>query len=194
MQPHIVMQENFFYVDKDILEARARGEADLLEVPHTCLTIGREIGKGAFGRVYIARADNINGIQGSQVVAVKKLKSKLCEFRCINEVFYDMRLVIVFQNVHRLTNWKNSWVKSQRWKRFQSIQMSFHCSDVAQYGNRCSWSWSTLATVTWYGFITIFLHLFIIMKPKISFRLWFPFQASIFTSSASETWSTEHCC
>lgn len=73
--PHIVMQENFFYVDKDILDARARGEADLLEVPHACLTIGREIGKGAFGRVYIARADNINGIQGSQVVAVKKLKS-----------------------------------------------------------------------------------------------------------------------
>lgn len=69
------MQDNFFYVDKDILEARARGEADLLEVPHSCLTIGREIGKGAFGRVYIARADNIFGKPGSQVVAVKQLKS-----------------------------------------------------------------------------------------------------------------------
>lgn len=69
------MQDNFCYVDKDILEARARGEADLLEVPHSCLTIGREIGKGAFGRVYIARADNLNGKPGSQVVAVKKLKS-----------------------------------------------------------------------------------------------------------------------
>lgn len=78
--PHIVMQENFYYVDKDILEARARGEADLLEVPHSCLTIGREIGKGAFGRVYIARADNINNKQGSQVVAVKQLKSNLFLF------------------------------------------------------------------------------------------------------------------
>lgn len=79
--PHIEMLDNLFYVDKDILEARARGDADLLEVPHSCLTIGREIGKGAFGRVYIARADNINGIQGSQVVAVKKLKSLyFCEY------------------------------------------------------------------------------------------------------------------
>lgn len=69
------MQDNFFYVDKDILEARARGEADLLEVPHSSLTIGREIGKGAFGRVFIARADNICGKPGSQVVAVKQLKS-----------------------------------------------------------------------------------------------------------------------
>lgn len=70
------MQDNFFYVDKDILEARARGEADMLEVPHSCLTIGREIGKGAFGRVFIARADNICGKPGGQVVAVKQLKSK----------------------------------------------------------------------------------------------------------------------
>lgn len=69
------MQDNFFYVDKDILEARARGDADMLEVPHSCLTIGREIGKGAFGRVFIARADNICGTPGGQVVAVKQLKS-----------------------------------------------------------------------------------------------------------------------
>lgn len=80
IMPHIKMQDNFFYVDKDILEARARGEADLLEVPHTCLTIGREIGKGAFGRVYIARADNIGGKPGSQVVAVKQLKSIVRNF------------------------------------------------------------------------------------------------------------------
>lgn len=69
------MQDNFFYVDKDILEARARGEADMLEVPHSCLTIGREIGKGAFGRVFIARAENIGGKPGGLVVAVKQLKS-----------------------------------------------------------------------------------------------------------------------
>lgn len=81
--PHIKMQENFFYVDKDILEARARGDADLLEVPHSCLTIGREIGKGAFGRVYIARADNMGSIPGSQVVAVKQLKSMNNVFQSI---------------------------------------------------------------------------------------------------------------
>lgn len=58
-------------------EARLRGEADHLEIPRTCLTIGPEIGKGAFGRVFIAKADNICGRPGQQLVAVKQLKSKL---------------------------------------------------------------------------------------------------------------------
>lgn len=75
--PHIVLQENCIYVDKDILDARQRGEADNYEIPHTSLTLGRSIGKGAFGRVYLARADNISGFQGSQLVAVKKLRSKI---------------------------------------------------------------------------------------------------------------------
>jgi len=47
-----------------------------MEISHHCITIGREIGKGAFGRVFIARADHINGKPGSQIVAVKQLKSK----------------------------------------------------------------------------------------------------------------------
>lgn len=57
-------------------DARSRGDADALEVSHACLTFGREIGKGAFGRVFIARADNICGKPGPQVVAVKQLKSE----------------------------------------------------------------------------------------------------------------------
>lgn len=65
-------------------EARSRGEADLLELPHSCLTIGREIGKGAFGRVFIARADNICGKPGTQVVAVKQLKSEYTIVLLIN--------------------------------------------------------------------------------------------------------------
>lgn len=61
-------------------EARLRGEADHLEIPRTSLTIGREIGKGAFGRVFVARADNIGGKPGRQLVAVKQLKSKWAQF------------------------------------------------------------------------------------------------------------------
>lgn len=57
-------------------EARNRGDADMLEVAHANVTLGREIGKGAFGRVFIARADNICGRLGSQMVAVKQLKSE----------------------------------------------------------------------------------------------------------------------
>lgn len=47
-----------------------------MELPHSAIReIGREIGKGAFGRVFIARVDNING-KGSQIVAIKRLKSE----------------------------------------------------------------------------------------------------------------------
>jgi serine/threonine protein kinase len=38
--------------------------------------MGREIGKGAFGRVYIARIDDMPGKLNSQIVAIKKLKSE----------------------------------------------------------------------------------------------------------------------
>uniref|UniRef100_A0A1L8DJG6 Protein kinase domain-containing protein n=1 Tax=Nyssomyia neivai TaxID=330878 RepID=A0A1L8DJG6_9DIPT len=72
----VSMQENILYINNDILEARSRGEADYLEIPHSSLIIGREIGKGAFGRVFIARAENIGNKAGARVVAVKQLKKK----------------------------------------------------------------------------------------------------------------------
>lgn len=76
------MEENRLYVDKEIVEARMRGEVDLLEVPHSCLRIGREIGKGAFGRVFMASASKLAGSPGTVIVAVKQLKkcSKADEF------------------------------------------------------------------------------------------------------------------
>lgn len=49
---------------------------DMLEVPHASVTLGREIGKGAFGRVFIASATNICGRAGTQLVAVKQMKSE----------------------------------------------------------------------------------------------------------------------
>lgn len=110
------MQENLFYVDKDILEAQARGEADLLEIPHSSLTIGREIGKGAFGRVFIARAENINQ-QGSQVVAVKKLKSLYFHaIQISSQKQYSTENALSYrsQNARRPMNWRNSSVKLQQ--------------------------------------------------------------------------------
>ena len=48
--------------------------------------MGREIGKGAFGRVFIARISDIPGKLTSQIVAIKKLKSKkICSLFKINQ-------------------------------------------------------------------------------------------------------------
>ncbi|XP_052863977.1 platelet-derived growth factor receptor alpha [Anopheles cruzii] len=70
----IIMSDNVLYVDMEIEYARARGKADNLEVPHSSLRIGREIGKGAFGRVFMASASKLPNINGTQIVAVKQLK------------------------------------------------------------------------------------------------------------------------
>ncbi|XP_061512028.1 uncharacterized protein LOC1279581 isoform X1 [Anopheles gambiae] len=72
--PQVAMEENRLYIDMDILNARARGDADYLEVPHSCLRIGREIGKGAFGRVFMASAIKLPGFSGPKIVAIKQLK------------------------------------------------------------------------------------------------------------------------
>ncbi|CRK99865.1 CLUMA_CG013168, isoform A [Clunio marinus] len=62
----IPMQENILYFEKD---------ADWYEIPHSSIReIGREIGKGAFGRVFIARIADVPGKFNSQIVAIKKLK------------------------------------------------------------------------------------------------------------------------
>jgi len=61
-------------------EAKARGDADTFEVSHDRLELGRQIGKGAFGRVFVARAEAIVGIPGYSTVAVKKLKSECFQF------------------------------------------------------------------------------------------------------------------
>uniref|UniRef100_A0A182MAT7 Protein kinase domain-containing protein n=1 Tax=Anopheles culicifacies TaxID=139723 RepID=A0A182MAT7_9DIPT len=68
------MEENRLYIDMEILNARARGDADYLEVPHSCLRIGREIGKGAFGRVFMASAIKLPGFNEPKIVAIKQLK------------------------------------------------------------------------------------------------------------------------
>ncbi|ETN59928.1 hypothetical protein AND_008464 [Anopheles darlingi] len=83
--PPMIMSENELYVDMDVENARARGSADYLEVPHSALRIGREIGKGAFGRVFMASALKLPNCNGPKIVAIKQLKrcpsaDKLDEF------------------------------------------------------------------------------------------------------------------
>lgn len=72
----ISMEENLLYMDKDILDAQEKGKADIFEVPHSCLVIGEEIGKGAFGRVFKATAHNLLRLPGTTTVAVKQLKKR----------------------------------------------------------------------------------------------------------------------
>ncbi|XP_046677058.1 uncharacterized protein LOC124365149 [Homalodisca vitripennis] len=47
-----LQERNVLYVEKEIEEARVRGEADDYEVSYSRLALGRQIGKGAFGRVF----------------------------------------------------------------------------------------------------------------------------------------------
>lgn len=47
-----------------------------MEIPHTALKIGSEIGKGAFGRVFSASVIGVPGKPNPNIVAVKQLKRK----------------------------------------------------------------------------------------------------------------------
>lgn len=62
----IKFQENFLYGE----------EIEHCEIPHSSLKLSHNIGKGAFGSVYLAVADGIGPKECSGLVAVKKLKSK----------------------------------------------------------------------------------------------------------------------
>lgn len=89
---------------------------DPMELPHCAIRIGREIGKGAFGRVYLAQLDknslvNLNFKIESHIVAVKQLKRKfgfdLGDFlKDVHEIsFFDR------QEDQQQINWRNFWVK-----------------------------------------------------------------------------------
>uniref|UniRef100_A0A1B6MGG3 Protein kinase domain-containing protein n=1 Tax=Graphocephala atropunctata TaxID=36148 RepID=A0A1B6MGG3_9HEMI len=69
-----IREWNVLYVEKEIEDAKERGEADVFEISYNRLTIQREIGRGAFGQVFLAKAEAIRGVPGSRLVAVKKLK------------------------------------------------------------------------------------------------------------------------
>ena len=70
------MEINWAYVEQRIADAIETGEADEFEVSFHRLELGRVIGKGAFGQVFIADAFGIGGNPGRTTVAVKQLKGR----------------------------------------------------------------------------------------------------------------------
>ncbi|XP_002001618.2 mast/stem cell growth factor receptor Kit isoform X1 [Drosophila mojavensis] len=71
----VAMEDNINYVDKYIEQSQALGLADIFEVPHSAIHIGRVLGEGAFGRVHEATASNLRRMRGKTQVAVKQLKA-----------------------------------------------------------------------------------------------------------------------
>ncbi|XP_030383444.1 mast/stem cell growth factor receptor Kit [Scaptodrosophila lebanonensis] len=71
----IEMEDNINYVDKYVEQSQALGLADIFEVPHSSIHIGRVLGEGAFGRVHEATAINMRRMRGTMIVAVKQLKN-----------------------------------------------------------------------------------------------------------------------
>ncbi|XP_070140953.1 uncharacterized protein [Drosophila kikkawai] len=70
----IEMEDNVNYVDKYVEKSHVLGLADIFEVPHSAIQIGRLLGEGAFGRVHEATAINLRRMRGTTIVAVKQLK------------------------------------------------------------------------------------------------------------------------
>ncbi|XP_052853993.1 macrophage colony-stimulating factor 1 receptor 1 [Drosophila gunungcola] len=70
----IEMEDNVNYVDKYVEKSQVLGLADIFEVPHSAIQIGRMLGEGAFGQVHEATAINLRRMRGTTIVAVKQLK------------------------------------------------------------------------------------------------------------------------
>lgn len=67
---------------------------DDIDIPASCIKeIGKEIGKGAFGRVYVARIADVPGKMSSRIVAIKKLKSKL-------NFLHDVWCALLTENIY----------------------------------------------------------------------------------------------
>ncbi|GAB6031359.1 hypothetical protein CHUAL_009144 [Chamberlinius hualienensis] len=70
---------NTLYVEQEIQEALDKGLVDHYEISHSRLKIEKEIGKGAFGKVFAAAAEGITGYPNKITVAVKYLKDSPSE-------------------------------------------------------------------------------------------------------------------
>lgn len=67
------LELNPAYVEQRIQEAVETGEADEFEFGFHRLELKRVLGKGAFGKVFLAEAYGIGGSENTSVVAVKVL-------------------------------------------------------------------------------------------------------------------------
>lgn len=73
------LELNPAYVEQRIQEAVETGEADEFEFGFHRLELKRVLGKGAFGKVFLAEAYGIGGSENTSVVAVKVLNDKANE-------------------------------------------------------------------------------------------------------------------
>ena len=71
------LELNPAYVEQRIQEAVETGEADEFEFGYHRLELKRVLGKGAFGKVFLAEAYGIGGSQETSLVAVKVLNGGL---------------------------------------------------------------------------------------------------------------------
>ena len=67
------LELNPAYVEQRIQEAVETGEADEFEFGYHRLELKRVLGKGAFGKVFLAEAYGIGGNEKTNLVAVKVL-------------------------------------------------------------------------------------------------------------------------
>uniref|UniRef100_A0A914VA65 Protein kinase domain-containing protein n=1 Tax=Plectus sambesii TaxID=2011161 RepID=A0A914VA65_9BILA len=74
-----IMEANIIYTDQDIAQGQTYGYIDKYEMPYERLRLGRVIGQGAFGLVYMGMAEGINGVVGPTTVAIKQLKANADE-------------------------------------------------------------------------------------------------------------------
>lgn len=81
------MRKHFQFISVYLFFLIEQQDEDWFEIPHSSIKeIGREIGKGAFGRVFVARISDIPGKLNSQIVAIKKLKSEsYCSVEIVKE-------------------------------------------------------------------------------------------------------------
>lgn len=66
------------YDEEILLTHHNQLDDGFFEIPHSSLKFSHNIGRGAFGSVYLAQVENVGGKEGTQIVAVKKLKSIFC--------------------------------------------------------------------------------------------------------------------
>lgn len=75
------LELNPAYIEQRIQDALKTGEADRFEFGYHRLEFKQIIGKGAFGKVFLAKAYGIGGNEPTSLVAVKMLNGELLYFQ-----------------------------------------------------------------------------------------------------------------
>lgn len=99
--------------------------------------MGREIGKGAFGRVFVARLADIPGKIDSQIVAIKRLKSK-STIQSINVLranrIAKLSSYATFFNFSALKkNLKSNYWYNRVQRLFQPVCLNFYLSQFHRF-------------------------------------------------------------